>query len=376
MSYNQPGPYGQQPPNQPGPYGAPPPQGPPAGGPNPYAQGGAPGGPPPGPPPGGSGYGHPQQPGQPAYGQPQQPGQPAYGQPQQPGPYGQQPPPPGQMPGQMPYGAPPPPPQGGGRKRGLVVGIAIVAGLAVIGGGAFFLLSGGDDGPYRISLPETTGEFNLLEKGTEESPSEKELREAGLSTDMESQSGQYLNSDKKAYEDQGTWEDGSSILGVVGLWGEVENPEASVDALFALATEEAEQEEDSAFEMVGEPADYGYSGVSLKCQVGRGTEEDPDLGYSPETTLCVWADDSTVGLVYYGPLPNMPEGWDPQSGQPPGPLEQPEAISTDQAAEYTKQLREDSIQPVEDGGDSGGGNGGGEGGADDGGNLEDFENGP
>jgi hypothetical protein len=353
MSYNQPGPYGQQPPNQPGPYGAPPPQGPPPGGPNPYAQGGAPGAPAPGPAPG-QGYGYPQAPGQPG-----QPPQPPYGQPQQPGPYGQQPVPPGQYPGQMPpYGAPQ---TQGGKNRTAIMVVAIVVALAVVAGGAYFLLGGDDAGTiaaddgtrYSIELPEKTGEFNLLESGGEEGPTDDELRDAGLSPDMESDDGQYLNSSISDYEESGQWADDSVILGVVGLWGEVKDPEASVDALFALAKDEAESEEGGDMKLVDSPSDHTTEDAVLKCQVGRGTQPDEDLGYVSEVTLCVWADYSTVGLVYYGPLPNMPENWDPMSGEVPENLEPPAPVSTDQAADWTHQLRADSIQPAEGGGDGG-----------------------
>jgi hypothetical protein len=185
-----------------------------------------------------------------------------------------------------------------------------------------------------------------------------------------------VNSPKKAYEEDGTWEDGSVIMIVQTLWGEVENPERSVDALFALANDQSGTFEDSDVEMVDDPTDHSYGGVVLKCQATRGTEEDPTLGYEPEGTMCAWAEDSTAGLVYFSPIPDMPEGWDPESGEPPENIEPPEEISTDQSAEYTKQLREDSIQPLEDGGD-GGGNGGDSGGGDGGdNNLDDFENGP
>ncbi len=355
MSYNQPGPYGQQPGSQPGPYGAPPPQGPPPGGPNPYGQGGAPGPPPPGAAPGaGPGYGYPQQPGQPG-----QPG--GYGQPQQPGPYGQQQVPPGQFPGQVPgqppYGQMPPPP-GTGKKRTPLIVVAIVAALAVVGGGAYFLLNkdgagsiAADDGTrYTLSLPDQTGEFHKHDGGGGEGPTDDELAEAGLQ-EMESDDAIYRNMTADAWEQSGgVWEPGTITLGVVGLWGEVENPEATVDAMFALATEEAEQEEETEFEMVDSPSDQTDSDAVLKCQIGRGIEKDPDLGYVPETTLCVWSDYSTVGLVYYAPMPELPEGFDPESEEVPE-FEAPEPISVDDAAEYTRQLRADSVQETEGGGE-------------------------
>ncbi|MGP4111655.1 hypothetical protein ACTWP5_12150 [Streptomyces sp. 4N509B] len=397
MSYNQPGPYGQQPPGQPGPYGGPPqgpppggPPGPPPGGGNPYGPGGTPGAP---PPVGG-------QPGQP--GHPGQPPGPGYGYPtpQQPGPYGQQPaPPPGQYPGQVPgqipgqipgqppgqppYGQPGGGAGGGGRKnRTLLIGVAVVAALAVVGGGAFFLL-GGDDGSiaaddgtrYTISLPDQSGEFFQHESGDGGGPTDEELAEAGLQ-EMESAEATYLTVDPQAFEEAGgVWEPGTMTLGVVGLWGEVQEPEQAVDALFALATEEAGQEEDVEFELIGDaPSEYTDSEAVLKCQQARGMEPDPDLGYRTEVTLCVWSDYSTVGLVYVAPMPDLPEGFDPNAGEAPE-FQAPEPVSTDAAAEYVRQLRTDSIQPREGGGEGSGDTGEeGSSGADN--NLDQFENGP
>ncbi len=156
MSYNQPGPYGGQPPQgqpgpygqQPGPYGGPPPQGPPQGQP---------------------GYGYPQQAppgvppqqagpyGQPGYGTPPQ-GQPGYGypQPQQPGPYGQQPPTPPYG-GQPAYGGQPPyPPQQPKKKTGLIVGASVLA-LAVIGAGVWYFAGG----PSNSDVADSTRGYKL-----------------------------------------------------------------------------------------------------------------------------------------------------------------------------------------------------------------------
>lgn len=349
MSQYQPGPYGQQPPQgqpgQPGPYGAPPPPGPPGGAPNPYAQGGAPGA------PSGPGYGYPQQqPGQPgpppppgAYpGQPGQPGQPQgapYGQPQAPGPYGQQPPqgPPGQYPGQPPYGQVPPPPSGGGngKKAGIIVGaLAVVAALAVGG----VVLLGGDDEKsetlvgYSLSFPQMTGEFVQIESQESSGMTEEELAQFGLGPDAQGASSNYLAgadpTELDAMTDPSEIEDTvlTSMVGV-GLWGEIENPEATVDALLAYAAEEATASEDG--ELVGSPETVkpsGLNGATMKCQYAE--VEDAFIGEAVQVPVCVWADNSTMGFAAF----------QKQQG-----VETAMEMSIDEAANATAQLRSDSL---------------------------------
>ncbi|RBM23628.1 hypothetical protein [Streptomyces sp. PT12] len=332
MSYNQPGPYGQQP-GQPGPYGGQPPQGPPPGGGNPYGQGGAPGSP---------GYGFPQQ-------QPGSPGPPQgspYGQPQAPGPYGQQPPPPGQYPPPGGYPGGPPPP-GSGKNRTPIIVVAVIATLAVIGGGAFFLL-GGDDGAtgapsddgtvYTLALPDSSGEFTRSEDlGGMDLPSDEEQAELGLS-DMEGDSGAYANVALSG----DIPEPGGIIAMVGGMWGDVPDPEAGVDALFGLATEEANAE-DSGIELEGEPSDFSNDDAFLKCQIGRGVEDDPSLGYPVQATICAWADYSTMGVVLLQGTPEFPADFDPNTATEMPEMDAPEPPSLSDAAEITRQFRADSV---------------------------------
>ncbi|SFB98837.1 hypothetical protein [Streptomyces aidingensis] len=353
MSYHQPGPYGQQPPQpgQPGPggYGGgqQPPQGPPPTGPNPYAQGGA--------APGGPGYGYPPQyPGQPGQPQPQpqQPGAP-YGAPQQPGPYQQQPPAPTAYPGQQqpypgqqqPYNQMPGPSGGSGKKVGVIIG-AIVA-LAAVGGGLYFVLSGGneqiaaDDGTrYDLVLPEKSGAFILSEKGSgDEAFSSEELGKAGLA-DMEQVSGEYYTFDIDSVE-LGLYPEGSRVLGVSGLYGEVENPQQTVELLFAETAKSIGEEDE--LELIGSAESFTDKDVAMKCQQAQGTELDESVGYKITATVCLWADYSTVGATYVAPLPNIPSDFDPTSDEVPN-FKEPEPIGKSLAADIAKQLRNDSLQ--------------------------------
>ncbi|MCE7079229.1 hypothetical protein [Streptomyces sp. ST2-7A] len=343
MSHQQPGPYGQQgpqpgQPGQPGPYGTPPPGQPPTGG-NPYAQpqpGAQPGyGYPQQPPPGQPGYGYPQQPGgqpgQPGYGYPQQsgqPGQPGYGYPQQ-------------------AGAPAPGAPAGKSGRGRTIGItvAVVAALAVVGGGLYTVLSGGDNalGPrpdtrYDLTLPQQSGEFVLSEdEGGSSMLSEQELEDAGLA-DMESVGGSYLVPDS----DSPVPEWGRIGMGFGGMWGEVENPQQTVDLIFLQFAQSLAEEEGEEIELVGTAESFTYEEAALKCQIARGTEPDADFGYTLEMTICAWADYSTVGLTYYVPFPSLPADIDPSLEEMPE-MGEPEGITTEEAAGYTRQLREDAL---------------------------------
>ncbi|MFC9653391.1 hypothetical protein [Streptomyces sp. NPDC056937] len=294
MSDNQPGPYGGQP-QQPGPYGQP----------NPYGQQ-----PPQGPP--GPGYGYPQQPPQgvppqppQGYGYPQQPG--PYGQPQQPGPYGQPPqqPPYGQQPA---YGGghyPPPPGQAPKKKTGLIVGASVLA-LAVIAGGAYFLVGGGsvpdDDKKYKLATPESVlgGEY----------------KKAG---DTGSNGGNLTKSDAKEAEGwgirnprevAGSYSTGEGptqkVIDFSGVYGELEDPEKVVDAVFAESRQKADKAQSGgpSLEFIGEPREFtpdGFDNGVMKCQEGKftlgqaaGTSSGPGSYTMP---MCVWGDQGTMGYV-------------------------------------------------------------------------------
>ncbi|MFH8606369.1 hypothetical protein ACH4D5_02590 [Streptomyces sp. NPDC018029] len=314
MSYNEPGPYngpnngpyGQQP-QQPGPYGQPP-------------QGVPPQQPPQQPQPG---YGFPQPPQQ----APQQGG---YSQPQQPGPYGQPAQPPyGQ---QQPYGQvpPPPPAQGGGKKKtGLVIGaVAVVAALGV---GAYFLFGGSDsvsvedDGAHKLVPPASVGEYK---KGSDsESPDEGPL---GSGDKKNAEAIGIKNPENVA----ASYEFGEALKGkqmsFQGMYGEIDDPEKSVDDGFAKADENAAKEssdnagDDEKFDLVGSPETVepdGLDNAVMKCQTAS-IEED---GKETRLPICIWADHSTYGIVFGIDVEAMMKG----SG----------GMSTDDVASFAADLR-------------------------------------
>lgn len=290
MSYNQPGPYGGQPPQQPGPYGQQPPQQP-----GPYGQQ-----PPQGPPQ--PGYGYPQQ-------APQGPPPPGYGYPQQgrPGPYGQPQQP--QYGSQPPYGGqyPPPPPAGAPKKKtGLVVGASVVA-LAVIAGGAYFLVGGGsssvaDDGKtYKLTTPATVldGAYTKGSGSGSNGMSDSDAAEAkkwGVTDATQTGAGYTAG--------EGTTQ---KTLNFSGFYGQIEDPENVVDAMFAEMKKNSEKSSsgEEAPELVGEPQEFtpaGFENGVLKCQnmkltmTGAGTAAGGPSSFT--LPVCIWGDHST--LVYTG----------------------------------------------------------------------------
>ncbi|WP_129840495.1 hypothetical protein [Streptomyces sp. RFCAC02] len=345
MSHNQPGPYGQYPPQgpppgQPGPYGAP--QGGGYGqpaGPNPYSGGG-----------GSPAYGYPQQPappGPPSGGYPGQPGQPgqpgAYAAPGQPAPYGQ----PGPY-GQPPYGGGMPPAGGGGRggrNAGLLIGAAVVVAALVAGG--IVLFGGSDDEgggggvdyssdvAYRLELPETQGDFTLTAPAQNTSDADPErLAEMGLQNAQGTQATYMAGISVAEAEDlQGPDQLGDqevTVLFVAGLWGAVDDPATSVDALFAYGASQG-----GDITLLGEPQEVspdGADGAVMKCQYAE-TQDQFLEGQTVQVPVCAWADDSTLGFIVAQRM----------NGQ--GDVE----VSVEEAAQLSADMRAASLVPDEGG---------------------------
>lgn len=294
MSYNQPGPYGGQPPQgQPGPYGQQP---------GPYG-----GQPPQGPPQGQPGYGYPQQ--APQGVPPQQPPQ-GYGYPQaqQPGPYGQQPPTPPYG-GQQAYGGqmPPAAPK---KKTGLIIGAAVVA-LAVVAGGVYFLTSGGSS---NSDVADSTKGYKLTPAASvddykQDTASAKPSKPLTGKDKAEAEAMGIKNpSQVSAQYASGAKENPLTMkqLILTGFWGEVTDPAKVVDNAFENAELEMAKDEDSQnVSLVGSPEAVkpaGFEGALMKCQNLKTINDKADgsVEKGPKeviTPICVWTDYSTVGIV-------------------------------------------------------------------------------
>ncbi|MCX5586809.1 hypothetical protein ACFV0H_22155 [Streptomyces erythrochromogenes] len=275
MSYNQPGPYGQQP-QQPGPYGQQPP--PPPG---PYGQAAQPGpyGQPAPPQPG---YGYPQQPGVPPQGYPQQPPTPPYGHPQQ-----------------APYGGQPP------KKSKTGVIIAAVVAVAVIAGGGWYLLGGGagsvgsDTKGYKLAYPASLDSYQKAPDTTGAPSTDTPVTGEGK-TKAEALGVQNAHNATAKYQ-IGTDGKGKQ-LAANGLWGDIADPEKAVDGYYAGIGQNNKETEKLGFkyELVGTPKEFtpdGFKGAVMKCANIKMISTKPTTGKTPkdmEIPSCAWGDHSTL----------------------------------------------------------------------------------
>ncbi|QHC21074.1 hypothetical protein [Streptomyces sp. GS7] len=295
MSFNQPppGPYGQQP-QQPGPYGQPQPPAPQPG--YGYPQQG-------GQVPPQQGYGYPQQGGQvpPAqgYGYPQQAPQQQYAPPQQPN-FGQQPPYGGQ---QTPYGMIPDTPEtggGNGKKIGIIVGA--VAAVAAIGVGVYFVFgSGGNVKPYTISLGDSllSGQFHKQptnDAGSQDFTNNKDAQALGI-TNSKGVTGQY--------------KDGSGlVMSVVGIYGNIADPQGAVTKMFAKVDENVKQDTDRRNGKVEDVTPItafspsGFDGAVMKCRTQKLSSSMGGVNVSFNASTCIWGDSSALGVVQMIAVPD------------------------------------------------------------------------
>ncbi|MFE5211728.1 hypothetical protein [Streptomyces sp. NPDC056600] len=286
MSDSQPGPYGGQP-QQPGPYGAQPRQ------PGPYGQ---PGGQQPGP------YAAPpQQPPQPGYGYPQQPGVPP-----QPGTY---PTPPQGQPGGG----------GGGRRTGLIIGAAAVVVALAVGG--YFVFSGSsleDDGPHTLVMPEKLlGDYSRMGNGESSGGGSGQLAANGVKNGETA--GDFYTADDKG-------------LMVLGSYGEIADPQASLDKWFAtysknfdpyFGKDPKDAGKGDAPGLVGDPEEVDVDGAVAKCQAVR--TQDEASGKLKTDWFCAWADYSTMAMV--------------------SPGDSTKGVSKDVAADLTRKIRAEIRKP-------------------------------
>ncbi|MFG2589329.1 hypothetical protein [Streptomyces sp. NPDC048438] len=305
MSYNQPGPYGGQPPQgQPGPYGQQP--GPYGQQPGPYG-GPPPQGPPQGQPQGQPGYGYPQQAPQGVPPQQQPPQGYGYPQGQQPGPYGQQPPTPPYG-GQQAYPGMPPQPGAPKKKTGLIIGAAVVA-LAVVAGGVYFLTSGGGNGDvadstkgYKLTPAASVDDYKKGDEGSSSdtlTSKEKTEAEALGIKDPHKAEAQYASGDLEKNPLT------TKMLMLYGNWGDVSDPAKALDGMFTQAKMGMAENDDAKTSLVGSPKEVappGFEGALMKCQDMKviNDEADGSVANGPKEMVmpvCIWADYSTVGAV-------------------------------------------------------------------------------
>ncbi|MEB8336780.1 hypothetical protein [Streptomyces endophyticus] len=247
-------------------------------------------------------------------GQPQQPG--PYG--AQPGPYGQHPAPPYGQPQYGGYGFPPPPPRRGGLGKTLVFVACGAALMTLVGFGLFWIRDAqgpDDDGPHKLTAPSTMSFATYYRAGDEsdpqlatEDPKKLAWYEMEKPTEMAASYSDELvdnvdTSDPDAAQDTLQRAQNSKRFSVTGAYGEFRKPGLALTYYFGLVEDKLTEATDKApghvVSSMGVPEETeadSLDGATMKCadfRVDNWDDDDP----ATETSVCGWADYSTVGVV-------------------------------------------------------------------------------
>ncbi len=204
----------------------------------------------------------------------------------------------------------PPAPGGGKKKTGIIIGAVAV--VAAIGVGAYFVIGGGgggleDDGPHKLTTPATVlSDYKRTTKdgSTVGADSTSELEKSGVKN-AKTAAGLYSTVDLSDYDP----DDPSSAakmataktLSVAGAYGEISDPEATLDLFFANFKKSAEKESSTGSgkpELIGEPEAADLDGAVMKCQSVKG--QDRATKQEKTNWFCAWADYSTIAIVSPG----------------------------------------------------------------------------
>jgi hypothetical protein len=200
----------------------------------------------------------------------------------------------------------PPAPGGGKKKTGLIIGaVAVVAAIAV---GAYFVIGGGsggsdvaDDGPHKLTTPATVltdyKKSDAVDSGGFDESDLKDAEKHGVKGAKDVSAGYQAGDESNPLALQ--------MVNFMGVYGEIDDPEKVVDAMFVNMKEEAAKEPDGG-EVVGSPKSHtpsGLDGAVLKCQEikTKNDEASPDNPASGPAEVsipvCIWGDHSTLGII-------------------------------------------------------------------------------
>lgn len=120
------------------------------------------------------------------------------------------------------------------------------------------------------------------------------------------------------------------LLQFVGVYGEIEDPEKVVDAMFAELKKESDTDKG---ELVGSPKAFtpaGLDGAVLKCQETRvpGDETGEAGPKEIKMPVCIWGDHSTLGVTIDANIADALAGKGPDL-----------AAAAEQAAKFRKEVR-------------------------------------
>lgn len=217
-----------------------------------------------------------------------------------------------------------------GKTVAAVAGIGVVA---LLGVGAYVGFGGGDGdgsgggsaavvggGSYKLIAPKAVLDGYAQVKGITSAPLEEPAR-FGVRGGKTVQA--VYGSGRKAEALS------AGLIQYTGVYGTIDDPEKTVDALFADLAAKARKPGKGGEKstMVGEPQEFGADGVVVKCQETRTEGRTATAGVkTARVALCAWADRGTAALV-------MPmDARATKAGK---------AVSLDDAAATTKKLREE-----------------------------------
>ncbi|GAT80271.1 membrane protein [Streptomyces sp. F-3] len=190
--------------------------------------------------------------------------------------------------------------------------MAVVAAIAV---GAYFVFGGSgsdiaDDGPHKLTTPATVlTEYKKSESesGTLTKDDVKDAEKWGVH-DPKDVSAQYQAGDKDNPLSQ-------KLIQFGGVYGSIDDPEKTVDAMFAHMKDKTKEDEDKDVTLVGDPKSYtppSLEGAVLKCQEAKvdnssnaGTAGGPK---EMNMAICIWGDHSTLGIVMPMDVANLASG--------------------------------------------------------------------
>jgi hypothetical protein len=180
--------------------------------------------------------------------------------------------------------------------------------VAALGVGGYFVFGGGgggleDDGPHKLTTPTTVlTEFKRISKdgaAANDEDMKKDFAAAGVK-DGTNVGGAYSTLSIKDLTDPSKQALAASAKGLTftGAYGTLDDPERSVDNLFAAIKLEAEKDKDSNAKFIGEPKAVepdGLEGAIMKCQNVEG--KNAQTGATETQAFCAWGDYSTIALV-------------------------------------------------------------------------------
>lgn len=199
--------------------------------------------------------------------------------------------------------------------------MAVVAAIAV---GAYLVIGGSgggsdvaDDGAHKLTTPATvlSGEYEKSDDADSGGFDESDVKDAekhGVKNAKDVHSGYQAG-------DAETNPLAVKAINFMGVYGDIDDPEAVVDGMFTEMKKSATEDDEG--EAVGSPKVYtpsGLDGAILKCQEVKYKDSTSSTGSSSASApseismpVCIWGDHSTLGVIIHVDLADAMSGKSP-----------------------------------------------------------------